>query len=126
MTNNFSTTTYTRIVAALPSKAWVLLYDLLENHTTRSGQSAINQLGRALVIDWLLQIDGVSDLFTQDEIAKLKKLSTFPLTLPPEQAIEHFKKRSQSQGQNSSDFDPASPSYFVRSFSDLLKVVDQM
>lgn len=117
--SNLSTTSHTRLLAALPSKAYMAMHLILGGDA--EARVKINNLARALVLEFFLnELEGKRFL-TESEIESLVPMMEVPTmelgTEDWEQLAQTFKDRGQG--------DPESTAYIVNAVTDLIGTVPE-
>lgn len=111
--DNLSTTASTRLLAALPSKVYLAMYQIYGSDN--EARKKINNLARALVLDYFFSTLNGDKFLTEDEAELLESMREIEsVDLGSEDwatLVEQFKSRGNG--------DPSSPAYIVHTLADL-------
>ena len=115
--SNLSTTSHTRLLAALPSKAYMAMHLILGGDA--EARVKINNLARALVLEFFLNDLEGKRFLTESEIESLVPMMEVPEMVLGNEDWEALAQTFKDRGQG----DPESTAYIINSVADLIGTV---
>lgn len=109
-----STTAHTRILAALPSKAYLAMHLILGGDT--EARAKLNELARSLVLKHFIEKMQAQRFLTPKELEELDSMIDVPSFEWFDGDWDELETQFKARGEG----DPDSPAYVVNSVADLL------
>jgi hypothetical protein len=108
-------------MAALPSKVWLALY--MRMGAEPGTRKDINELGRALVLNYFLDIMEGDQFLTAEELESLASMREVNVPDYSADELAELVKAFRNMGQDpEGNLDPSSMAYFVNGVPDLAEV----
>lgn len=109
-----STTAHTRILAALPSKAYLAMHLILGGDN--EARAKLNELARALMLNYFVASMNGAKFLSQEDLETLAPMLELPNFDLSGQDWDELESQFKARGEG----DPDSPAYVVNSIADLL------
>lgn len=118
--SNLSTTSHTRLLAALPSKAYMAMHLILGGDA--EARVKINNLARALVLEYFINDLEGKRFLTEEEIDSIVPMMEVPEMVLGAKDWEALAQTFKDRGQG----DPESTAYIVNAVTDLIGTTVQV
>lgn len=109
-----STTAHTRILAALPSKAYLAMHLIVGGDA--EARAKLNELARALMLNFFVDAMNGAKFLSPEDLEALAPMLDLPYFDLLSQDWDELEAQFKARGEG----DPDSPAYIVNSVADLL------